>query len=223
MPDLDISGYRVTECHISDLNIRPSQGCGDLSERCVSYSIVKTHSSLSQHRRCVILYPRHSFKTSRVEINNIMGTKHQPLAFVSVSDLIRDKIINTGDYHHPFVISTSFMTPEHEEQNVKDAEEEDHDDLDTIDECYEYTKNMTTTAKRGAPPNDPNKLLGDGTIKKLSPETIKSSVSPTATSQAEFSENCSLVMTQSPRDRGQRPTSKVRFTSDAMRVFILNL
>ena len=73
-----------------------------------------------------------------------MGTKHQPLAFVSVSDLIRDKIINAEDYQHPFVISTSFMTPDHEE-NVKDAGEEDHDDLDTIDECYEYTKNMMRT------------------------------------------------------------------------------
>ena len=140
-----------------------------------------------------------------------MGTKHQPLAFVSVSDLIRDKIINAGDYQHPFVISTSFMTPDHEE-NVKDAGEEDHDDLDTIDECYEYTKNMTRA------PNNPHKLLGDGTIKKVSPETIKTPVSPTATSQTqggEFSENCSLVMAQQPRDRGQtpRPASKVRFDS----------
>ena len=142
-----------------------------------------------------------------------MGTRHQPLAFVSVSDLIRDKSINAGDHeacHHPFVISTSFMTPDEEEEvNVKDVREEDHDDLDTLDECYEYTKNMTR-AKRV--PNDPNKL-GDGTIKKVSPETIKSS-SPTATSQAgEFSENCSLVMGQQrpggDRGHGHRPASKV--------------
>ena len=104
-----------------------------------------------------------------------MGTKHQPLAFVSVSDLIRDKIINAEDYHHPFVISTSFMTPDHEE-NVKDAGEEDHDDLDTIDECYEYTKNMMRT--KITVPNYPNNI-GDGTIQKLSPETIKNSSSST--------------------------------------------
>ena len=145
-----------------------------------------------------------------------MGTKHpQALAFVSVSDLIRDKSINAATEHeacyHPFVISTSFMTPDHEE-NVKDAKEEDHDDLDTIDECYEYTKNMMRT--KITVPNCPNKL-GDGTIKKLSPETIKnSSASPTATSQTgEFLENCSLVTSgQRPgRDTAltQRPASKV--------------
>ena len=153
-----------------------------------------------------------------------MGTKHQPLAFVSVSDLIRDKSINAGTEHqachHPFVISTSFMTPDHEE-NVK----EDHDDLDTIDECYEYTKNMTRGARREVP-NDPNKLLADGTIKKVSLETIKNSVSPTATSQeagGEFLENCSLVMRHQRPGRDTRltpgPTSKVSGdpTSEAIR------
>lgn len=145
-----------------------------------------------------------------------MGTKHQPLAFVSVSDLIRDKSINAGTEHqacyHPFVISTSFMTPDHEdEENVK----EDHDDLDTIDECYEYTKNMSRGARMKTVPNDPNKLLGDGTIKKVSPETIKNSGSPTATSQqaGEFLENCSLVMSHQRPGRDTRltprPTSKV--------------
>ena len=103
-----------------------------------------------------------------------MGTKHpQALAFVSVSDLIRDKSINAATEHdacyHPFVISTSFMTPDHEE-NVKDAKEEDHDDLDTIDECYEYTKNMMRT--KITVPNCPNKL-SDGTIKKTQPRNNK--------------------------------------------------
>ena len=149
-------------------------------------------------------------------MSGVMGTKHPPaLAFVSVSDLIRDKSLNAATEHeachHPFVISTSFMTPE---ENVKDAKEEDHDDLDTIDECYEYTKNMMRT--KITVPNYPPNKLGDGTIKKLSPETIKnSSASPTATSQTgEFLENCSLVMSgQRPgRDTGgltPRPASKV--------------
>ena len=159
-----------------------------------------------------------------------MGTKHQPLAFVSVSDLIRDKSINAGTEHqachHPFVISTSFMTPDHEE-NVK----EDHDDFDTIDECYEYTKNMTRGARREVP-NDPNKLLADGTIKKVSLETIKNSVSPTATSQeagGEFLENCSLVMRHQRPGRDTEltpgPTSKVSGdpTSEAIRGFCFPL
>ena len=150
-------------------------------------------------------------------MNSLHGAHHGHVSFVAVSDLIRDKSIRYNenvDYHQPFVISTSFMTAEDSGdvgENVKDAHE---DDLDTIDECYEYTKNMMRT--KITVPNYPPNKLGDGTIKKLSPETIKnSSASPTATSQTgEFLENCSLVMSgQRPgRDTGgltPRPASKV--------------
>ena len=125
-----------------------------------------------------------------------MKKHNSPVAFVSVSEIIRDKITrHNGNLHtepsHPFVISTSFMAPDSE--NVKDSH---GDDLDCFDEDCGYRQ---TTDWRANPSN----------------KTIINS-SQTATSQ--FSENsslrqqpllaCQLTLggTKSPR-----PQSLVRF------------
>ena len=66
-------------------------------------------------------------------------SRHRSVAFVTVTDLIRDKSLGCDEagvwaapgapHQHPFVISTSFMTADTSE-DVKDAP-----DLDTIDDC----------------------------------------------------------------------------------------
>ena len=108
-----------------------------------------------------------------------MNTRdHGAVSFVTVSDLIRDKSIrydeNMGDYH-PFVISTSFMTGDDDGTvNVKD------EDLDTLDDCFDYTKNSNSDKEFLQP------VLGH---RGLLSQTIKNS-SQLATSQ--FLENSSL-------------------------------
>ena len=101
-------------------------------------------------------------------------SRHRSVAFVTVTDLIRDKSLGCdeagvwagpGDPHqHPFVISTSFMTADTSE-DVKDAP-----DLDTIDDCV-----------YGLDPNEP-------------PHSSRSPAPGVATSQIQqFPENSSLV------------------------------
>ena len=99
-----------------------------------------------------------------------MKKHNSPVAFVSVSEIIRDKITrHNGNLHtepsHPFVISTSFMAPDSE--NVKDSH---GDDLDCFDQDCGYNQSSDWRV------NPSNKTI------------INSS--QTATSQ--FSENSSL-------------------------------
>ena len=125
-----------------------------------------------------------------------MKKHNSPVSFVSVSEIIRDKIIrHNGNLHsgtsQPFVISTSFMAPDSE--NVKDSH---GDDLDCFDQDCGYSQSSDWRV------NPSNKTI------------INSS--QTATSQ--FSENsslrpqpllaCQLTLggTKSPR-----PQSLVRF------------
>ena len=134
------------------------------------------------------------FEPSRHPIN--MKKHHGPVAFVSVSDLIRDKSLSYNENlpietSQPVVISTSFMGADSE--NVKDSH---GDDLDCFDEDCDYS-----------PPT--------GWRDNPSSKTIINS-NQTATSQ--FSENsslrrqpllaCQLTLggTKSPR-----PQSLVRF------------
>jgi len=111
-------------------------------------------------------------------------SRHRSVAFVTVTDLIRDKSLGCdeagvwagpGDPHqHPFVISTSFMTADTSE-DVKDAP-----DLDTIDDCV-----------YGLDPNEP-------------PHSSRSPAPGVATSQIQqFPENSSLVR---PRLLACQPT-----------------
>ena len=123
--------------------------------------------------------------------------KHQgPVAFVSVSDLIRDRSLSYKENlpagsSQSFVISTSFMSADSE--NVKDSH---GDDLDCFDEDCGYRQ---TTDWRANPSN----------------KTIINS-SQTATSQ--FSENSSLrhqpllacQLTPGPT-KSPQPQSLVRF------------
>ena len=134
------------------------------------------------------------FEPSRHPIN--MKKHHGPVAFVSVSDLIRDKSLSYNENlpietSQPVVISTSFMAADSE--NVKDSH---GDDLDCFDEDCDFSP------PAGWRVNPTNKTI------------INSS--QTATSQ--FSENsslrqqpllaCQLTLggTKSPR-----PQSLVRF------------
>ena len=109
-------------------------------------------------------------------MNNIRD--HGAVSFVTVSDLIRDKSIRYNDENmadfQPFVISTSFMSGDDDGTvNVKD------EDLDTLDDCFDYTKNS----------NSDKGFLQPGHHRGLSSQTIKNS-NHLATSQ--FLENSSL-------------------------------
>ena len=130
-----------------------------------------------------------------------MKKHNSPVAFVSVSEIIRDKITrHNGNLHtepsHPFVISTSFMAPDSE--NVKDSH---GDDLDCFDQDCGYNQSSDWRV------NPSNKTI------------INSS--QTATSQ--FSENSSLKqqqhrllachLTPGPSKSPQSDSSKVTISS----------
>ena len=131
-----------------------------------------------------------------------MKKHHGPVAFVSVSDLIRDKSLGYNENlpietSQPVVISTSFMGADSE--NVKDSH---GDDLDCFDEDCDYnTPSLDAAGWRGRVNPSNKTIINSG---------------QTATSQ--FSENsslrrqpllaCQLTLggTKSPR-----PQSLVRF------------
>ena len=131
-----------------------------------------------------------------------MKKHHGPVAFVSVSDLIRDRSLGYNENlpietSQPVVISTSFMGAGSE--NVKDSQ---GDDLDCFDEDCDYNTNTTPPAGWRGRANPTNKTI----------------INSSQTATSHFSENsslrrqpllaCQLTLggTKSPR-----PQSLVRF------------
>ena len=135
-----------------------------------------------------------------------MKKHHGPVAFVSVSDLIRDKSLSYNENlpietSQPVVISTSFMGAEADSENVKDSH---GDDLDCFDEDCDY---KSPPGGWRVNPHNP-----------LTLQTNKTIINSSQTATSQFSENSSLRRqpllacqlslggTKSPR-----PQSLVRF------------
>ena len=114
------------------------------------------------------------------------------------------------DYQHPFLISTSFMTRDQEDEESREKVKDDDEDLDTIDECCEYNTTLKTAR------NGPNKL-GDGTIKTVSPETIKKCGPATTSQTGLFLENCSLVMGHQRAELTPGPSHGLRLQASKVR------